>query len=197
MIAPGFKLPAVWKSNLAFDHELPWHVIAASFEALFTQVENGIYVQRLDLFDGQGSGPTAFGQDKRPLLWNAAGLDPGNRGYFGIDPANGFRSGWANSVDVRISQELPGLSGQHKTEVALDIMNLGNLLNKNWGLIEDYGFEAKSQVAHYAGIDAESGKYVYHFTGSAGTPGIQENNSDKGNTAVSRWSVMMSVRYRF
>jgi len=388
IIAPDFKLPSVWKSNLAFDHELPWYGIVASFEGLWTQVKHGIYVQRLDLFDGQGNGPSAFGQDGRPLFWNAAGLNPGNRGNFGIDPgingaqtkanrpdgigdvmlirntgkghsrqltvgmdkplqetwgwslfytrtrasevspmtnsqltstwgnsiigtvnentaydsryairdrvtlqlhwqkawvadyktrismfyegrsgrpfsyifandangdgdparpnavgyfndlfyvpngpgdvlwtggaameqqffdwlaqhpelarhqgriapANGFRSGWTNSVDMRISQELPGLFKHHRTEIALDIMNLGNLLNKNWGLIEDYGFESRSQVAHYAGIDAESGKYVYHFTGSAGAPGIQENNSDKGNTAVSRWSVMLSVKYRF
>jgi len=388
VIAPDFKLPSVWKTNLAFDHELPWHGIVASLEGLWTRVKHGIYVQRLDLFDGHGNGPSAFAQDGRPLFWNAAGLDPGNRGDFGIDPgingaqtkvnrpdgigdvmllnntnkgssrqltlglekplqihwgwslfytrthatevspmtnsqltstwgnfivgtanedtaydsryairdrvtaqlhwkkalfsdyntrmsvfyegrsgrpfsyifandangdgdparpnavgyfndlfyvpngpgdvlwtggavmeqkffdwlaqhpdlaryqgriapANAFRSGWTNSVDVRISQELPGLHKRHSSEIALDIMNLGNLINKNWGLIEDYGFESRSEVAHYAGIDPVSGQYVYHFTGGTDAPGIQENNSDKGNTAVSRWSLMLSIKYKF
>jgi len=114
-----------------------------------------------------------------------------------IAPANAFRTGWTNSFDVRISQELPGFFKGHKTELALDIMNVGNLINKDWGLIQDYGFNATSRVAHYAGIDPATGKYVYHFTGSATDPTIQENNNDKGNTAVSRWSMMLSIKYRF
>ena len=30
IIAPGTRLPSVWKANLAFDHELPWYGIVAS-----------------------------------------------------------------------------------------------------------------------------------------------------------------------
>jgi len=391
IIEPGFKLPSVWKTNLAFDHELPWYGIVASAEVLFTRVNDAIYVRRLDVYsDGHGSGVTAVAPDGRPMFWNAAGLDPANRGNNGIDPgrngaqakanrpagvgdvmligntdkghsrqltfgldkplqdtwgwalfytytrakevspmansqntsnwgnmvvgtvnenlaydsryairdrvtgqlhwqkaffadyktkvsvfyegrsgrpfsyifyndangdasgsnqagyfndlfyvpngpgdvlwtggmameqaffdwlatkpelaryqgsiapANAFRTGWTNSFDVRISQELPGFFKGHKTELALDIMNVGNLINKDWGLIQDYGFNATSRVAHYAGIDQSSGKYVYHFNstgnGRPTDPVIQENNNDKGNTAVSRWSMMLSIKYRF
>jgi len=387
LIQPGFKLPSNWKSNLAFDHELPWHGIVASAEVLFTKVNDAIYIRRLDLYsDRDGNGATETAPDGRPLFWNDAGLNPANRGANGIDlgtngvrtkanrppgigdvilvdntskgrgqqftigldkpvlnswgwslfytytdakevsplgnsqnattwgftpigtvneniagnsryairdrisgqlhwkkaffgdyttrvsvfyegrsgrpfsyifandangdatsvngqgysndlfyvpsgpgdvlwtgdaameaqffdwlagqpglsaykgriaPANAFRSGWSNTFDVRISQEFPGLFRRHKTELALDIMNIGNLLNKNWGLIEDYGTNAVSRVAHYAGIDPASGKYVYHFAQTPTGPGIQENNNEKGNTAVSRWSMMLSVKYRF
>jgi len=386
VVQPGFKLPSNWKTNLAFDHKLPWHGIVASAEALFLKVNDAIYIRRLDLYsDADGNGATTTGQDGRPLFWNEAGLDPQNRGVNGIDPntngartkanrpagvgdvmlvdntsqgrshqftigldkpivsnwgwslfytytnakevsplgnsqnattwgftpiasvnenvvnpsryairdrlsgqlhwkkaffsnyvtrvsvfyegrsgrpysyifandangdatsvngqgysndlfyvpagpgdvlwtggeameaqffawldssalafykgriapANAFRTGWSNTFDMRISQEFPGFFRQHKTEVALDIMNVGNLFNKNWGLIEDYGTNAVSRVAHYAGIDPASGKYVYHFAQQPTGPGIQENNNEKGNTAVSRWSVMLSVRYRF
>ena len=114
-----------------------------------------------------------------------------------IAPANGFRSSWVNNFDVRISQELPGFFKGHKSEIALDIMNVGNLLNKDWGLIEDYGFYSTRRVANYAGIDSATGKYLYHFTGSTDNPSIQENNNDKGNTAVSRWSMMLSFKYKF
>ncbi|MBB1116339.1 TonB-dependent receptor [Stenotrophomonas sp. W1S232] len=114
-----------------------------------------------------------------------------------IAPANGFRSSWVNNFDVRISQELPGFFKGHKSEIALDIMNVGNLLNKDWGLIEDYGFYATRRVANYAGIDPATGKYVYNFTGSTDNEAVQENNNDKGNTAVSRWSMMLSFKYKF
>ena len=74
----------MWKANLAFDHELPWYGIVASAELLLTDVKDGIYFERLDLFDGNGNGATAIGQDGRPIFWNAAGLDPANAGRFGI-----------------------------------------------------------------------------------------------------------------
>ncbi len=101
-----------------------------------------------------------------------------------------------NNFDVRVSQEFPGFMKGHKSEIALDIMNVGNLLNKDWGLIEDYGFFSTRRVANYAGIDPATGKYIYSF-GNTDNASIQENNNDKGNTAVSRWSLMLSVKYRF
>jgi hypothetical protein len=124
-----------------------------------------------------------------------------------IAPANAFRTEWVNSFDVRITQELPGFAKGHKSILALDIMNIGNLLNKEWGLIEDYGFNSTQQLANYSGIcgptttlaacAGNEGRYVYHWTGPGTGAQIQENNNDKGNTAVSRWSVMLSFKYQF
>ena len=113
-----------------------------------------------------------------------------------VAPANSFRSGWTNTFDLRVSQDIPLFFG-HKGEIALDVMNVGNLLNKDWGLIEDYGFYATRRVANYAGIDPTTGKYVYNFTGSTDNAAIQENNGDGINTGVSRWSLMLSLRYKF
>jgi hypothetical protein len=50
-------------------------------------------------------------------------------------PGQRFRAGWVNTFDVRISQELPGFMKGHKSEIWLDIQNVGNLLNKKWGNI--------------------------------------------------------------
>lgn len=113
-----------------------------------------------------------------------------------VAPANAFTAKWVNSFDLRVSQELPGFWRGHKSEISLDIMNIGNLLNKKWGLIDDYGFYSTRRVASYAGIDPATGKYVYNFTGTDNAQ-IQENNNDKGNTGVSRWSVMVGFRYKF
>lgn len=84
----------------------------------------------------------------------------------------------------------------HKGEIALDIMNVGNLINKKWGLIDDYGFYSTRRVANYGGIDPATGKYVYAFTGAEDSS-IQENNNDKGNTGVSRWSMQLTLKYKF
>ncbi len=128
--------------------------------------------------------------------WMAANA-PELQGYRGqVAPANAFRAGWTNSFDLRVSQDIPLFFG-HKGEVALDVMNVGNLINKDWGLIDDYGFFSTRRVANYAGIDPATGKYVYNFSGSTDNPAIQENNGDGINTGVSRWSVMLSLRYKF
>ncbi len=390
IVAPGTRLPSVWKANLAFDHELPWHGVVASAELLLTKVKDALYFERLDLMD-----PTFTGtMDGRDNYWNAAGRNPANAGKYGMEagkingktctsaqvsgglcpdvkgnrpsdigdvlllrntnkgrstqmtfalskpmqehwgwslgytytaaeevspltssqntsnwnntlifnanedvayrsryaikdrvtgtlewkhaffgsyatraglfyegrtgrpysyiyyndangdgagtndlfyvpkgpgdvlwtggaqmeadffnwldrnpelasfrgsvvPANSHRGKWVNSFDVRISQELPGFFRGHKSEISLDIMNVGNLINKNWGLIDDYGFYATRRIANYAGIDPTTGKYIYTFTGSTDNASIQENNNDKGNTAVSRWSMMVGFKYKF
>lgn len=378
IMEPGLALPSVWKANLAFDHELPWHGIVASAELLMLNTKNDIYFEALDL-----GAPTFRGQDGRMIYWNAAGLNPananpntgmqngqngaGNRAnrpgnidqimlarntgkgganaltlalskpmqaddhwawslgytythatqvgpnassqntsnwngmpiyqvnenvastsrysirdritgmltysnaFFGdnrttvglfyegrsglpvsyiyyndingdnaatndlfyvpkgpgdvlftggaamesaffawldqhpdlarfagqVAPANSGRSKWVNNFDLRISQQVPAFFKGHKAELALDVMNIGNLINKKWGLIEDYGFYQTMRVANYAGIDPATGKYVYHFSGTTDQQAIQENNNDKGNTGVSRWSVMATLKYSF
>ncbi|WP_370671908.1 carboxypeptidase regulatory-like domain-containing protein [Stenotrophomonas maltophilia] len=389
LIAPGTRLPSVWKANLAFDHELPWYGIVASAEVLFTKVKDGLYFDRLDVMSPNAN--RSVGQDGRALYWNDYGMNGANAGpngmqagqkngracsatdltcpgarvnrpgdigdvillrntdkgrgsqatfslakpltenwgwslgytytqskevsplsssqntsnwnntlslnandnvaynsryaikdritgtlewkhnFFGdnatrvglfyegrsgrpysyvyyndvngdgagtndlfyvpkgpgdviftggadmekkffdwlaqnpeleayrgsVVPANSHRAKWVNSFDVRISQEFPGFVKGHKGEVALDIMNVGNLLNKKWGLIDDYGFYATRRVANYSGIDPATGKYLYNFTGRTDNSSIQENNNDKGNTAVSRWSMQLTLKYKF
>jgi hypothetical protein len=41
------------------------------------------------------------------------------------------RSPWVNNVDLRISQELPGIFEGHSAKIWFDIQNFGNLINKD------------------------------------------------------------------
>ncbi|MDQ1092744.1 hypothetical protein QE400_002157 [Xanthomonas sacchari] len=109
-------------------------------------------------------------------------------------PANGFRSGWINTFDVRITQQLPGFFKGHKSEVWLDIQNVGNLLNKKWGRIYDYGFYADARVANLQGI--YQGKYVYN-TLYTDRPTAANADADGFNTGVSQWSLQLGFRYQF
>jgi hypothetical protein len=70
LLDPGLRQPSVWKTNLAFESELPWFGLVAGAEYLYTKVKDGIYYQNLNL-----GTPTATGPDGRQLFWNASGLD--------------------------------------------------------------------------------------------------------------------------
>lgn len=72
---PSFRQPSIWKTNLAFDTELPWYGLVFGAEALYTKNKNGIYYEHLNL-----GAPTRIGSDGRQLFWNAAGLSAASWG---------------------------------------------------------------------------------------------------------------------
>lgn len=108
-------------------------------------------------------------------------------------PANAFRADWVNTFDVRISQELPGFFKGHKSQVWLDIQNVGNLINKDWGHIMDYGFFASRRVARLEGM--YNGKYVYNYR-FADAPSIP-TDSDGFTQGISQWSLQVGFKYEF
>ena len=107
---------------------------------------------------------------------------------------NAFRADWVNTFDLRLAQELPGFFKGQKSEIWVDIQNVGNLLNKDWGNILDYGFFADSRVATLQGI--YNGKYVYNYRG-ADAPAVANNDADGFDVGVSQWSVQLGFRYQF
>lgn len=114
-------------------------------------------------------------------------------------PENGFTSGWVNTFDVRISQELPGFLKGHKSKIWLDIQNVGNLLNKDWGHVIDYGFNANNAVASLIGVSG--GKYVYGYRsgtefGQATALGLP-TNADSQTNGISQWSLQLGLKYEF
>jgi hypothetical protein len=112
----------------------------------------------------------------------------------GVAPANGFRADWVNTFDLRFSQELPGFFKGHKSELWVDIQNVGNLINKDWGHIYDYGFFANARVATLQGI--YDNKYVYNYR-FADTPSVANGDADGFDMGVSQWSVQLGFRYKF
>jgi outer membrane receptor for ferrienterochelin and colicin len=103
---------------------------------------------------------------------------------------NAVRGEWVNQFDMRISQELPGFFADHKSEIWLDVLNVGNLINKDWGQIDEVAFPGSLGVVEYGGIDPATGKYVYRFN----TPDTSRIYDDRG---ISRWSVQLGFRYKF
>ncbi|MCG6118616.1 MAG: carboxypeptidase regulatory-like domain-containing protein [Aquimonas sp.] len=102
------------------------------------------------------------------------------------------RSPWVNTFDLRFSQELPGFFDGHKSEIWLDIQNVGNLINNDWGRIEEIGFPFAQGIANFRGIDQATGRYIYEFN--------EANIRDltlRDNRGESRWSAQIGFRYRF
>ncbi|MCD9030694.1 carboxypeptidase regulatory-like domain-containing protein [Luteimonas sp. Y-2-2-4F] len=108
----------------------------------------------------------------------------------GAAERNASRSGWINTFDLRISQELPGFFDGHKSEIWLDVMNVGNLLNKDWGQIVDQSPYSDLRAVTFAGV--QDGKYVYNFDPNrVWSPVLYD---DRGQ---SRWALQVGFRYKF
>ena len=141
-------------------------------------------------------------------FWNYMQTQPRLLAHHGeYAPENGFRAGFVNTFDVRLTQELPGFFDGHKSQVWVDIQNVGNLLDKDWGHIIDYGFNANLPVASLVGIckvgcpAGMTGKYVYGYRsgtefGQATAIGLP-TNADTQTNGVSQWSVQVGFKYEF
>ena len=108
----------------------------------------------------------------------------------GIAPRNSARNKWVNTFDIRVSQELPAFFEGHKAEIWLDVMNVGNLLNKDWGKVSYASPFSGRGAVNFAGIDRATGKYIYNYNA---------NNVTKVNLTdwESRWSLQVGFRYKF
>lgn len=114
-----------------------------------------------------------------------------------ISTRNAYNSPAITTFDLHISQELPAFfPGGARLEGYMDIENLGNLLNDEWGVIQQVGFPYFS-----TDIGALNCQRATTCTGGARGNFYQYNTltqrtaSTFSNTAV--WQVKLGVRYRF
>ena len=144
------------------------------------------------LYIPAGPGDVLFGTPgEEAAFWAFVAEDSYLKGHLGqLAERNGERGDWVNQFDVRVSQQLPGLMDGHKSEIWIDVLNIGNLINKKWGRIEEVGFPGARGVVEYGGLDPATGKYVYRFN----SPDDITIYDDRG---VSRWSLQVGFRYQF
>ena len=104
-----------------------------------------------------------------------------------ISPRNAFNSPFVTTVDLSISQELPAFfPGGSKLEGYLVVKNLGNLINDEWGSIQQIGFPYTSNNV----AATRTGDQFYTYTGfTARTPSTFATESV--------WQVKVGVRYKF
>ncbi len=163
-----------------------------------------------DVLFGSLSSSGAFTADPtmERRFWDWLYSNPELAMYMGSHaPENAFRAGWVNTFDVRLAQELPGFFEGHKSKIWVDIQNIGNMLNEDWGHIIDYGFNANNAVASLVGIctvncpAGMTGKYVYGYRsgtefGQASALGLP-TNADGQTNGISQWSLQVGLKYEF
>jgi len=154
----------------------------------------------------QGSGEVVFrgGATEEQRFWDIVNANPGlSAAKGGVVGRNASFAPWVNSIDLRLSQELPGFMKGHKTTFTLDFLNFGNLLNKRWGRIDEIGFNtgngtngglirggnARSFV-NFNGLEPGTGKYVYSL-------GSLEDFTTRQSAGESQWAVQATLRYEF
>lgn len=143
-----------------------------------------------------GSGEVVFrgGAAEEARFWQIV-RDNGLERFAGsvVDRYTHF-SPWVNSFDLRFSQQLPGFMDGHKAEIVFDILNVGNLINKRWGRIDEVAFRAAGaqarSFAYYVGLD-EQGRYIYTVANDAQDVVTRQNRGE------SQWAGQITLRYRF
>lgn len=114
-------------------------------------------------------------------------------GYAGsVVPRNSETSLWVQTVDLKLTQVIP-LYRTLQAELFANLLNVGNLLNKKWGLLQELPFAYRRGVAG-ATYDAVNSQYVYTFTPSTLDP---VPTTADGNSGNSRWQLQTGMRIRF
>ena len=134
--------------------------------------------------------PTSFGGDaaEQQAFFDYINNSELSQYVGSIAPRNGDNSRWSTIVDLRLQQELPGFLEDHRTFFFLDIENLGNLLNSDWGRVERTRYEYERDVVSARIVD---GQYEYFDLNSEGSI----NNLEVLSQSV--WQVQLGVKYEF
>ena len=137
---------------------------------------------------------TATSKTNEEAFWKIVNANGGlSRNVGGVTQRNENFSPWSNSIDMRVSQELPSFFKGHKAVFVMDVFNVGNLLNKKWGRIDEIQFNSlggqRRTFVNVVGIDA-IGRYIY----SVGSVDDFTTRQLKGE---SQWALQATFRYEF
>ncbi|MCH7636549.1 MAG: carboxypeptidase regulatory-like domain-containing protein [Proteobacteria bacterium] len=152
-------------------------------------------------------GPFFCPSDDRHLLYMPDGpsdplvqFDPGfdQAGFFawaaendltkyggGIVPRNSIEGAWWTKFDLRVSQDLPGFSPDHSSQVYFTIQNIGNLLNDDWGVLEERSFPRTADAVE---ASISGNQYVFEEFTSQTTSRV---------ASASLWTMRFGFNYRF
>jgi hypothetical protein len=78
-----------------------------------------------------------------------------------IAPRNAFSSPWYTRIDARIAQDLPNPLSGNRARVVLDIENVGNLINRKWGRLQQTNFPYATPIIYDVDYDRTNEAYVF------------------------------------
>ncbi|AQR63013.1 hypothetical protein BZG35_16115 [Brevundimonas sp. LM2] len=102
-------------------------------------------------------------------------------------------------IDLQFSQELPAFWLPGRFRFVADVQNLANLLNDEWGIVEEYGDSLNlinAQCSDANGQVAPTGTPVctgYRYSNASTTA----DTKTRDNNGKSFWAVQLGLRYEF
>ncbi|MBS1510398.1 MAG: TonB-dependent receptor [Bacteroidetes bacterium] len=117
-----------------------------------------------------------------------------------IAKANAVVLPFYKKLDVNITQDFSIKTGKgdgdrHTLRLSLDILNVGNMLNKYWGIVK---VPTVSNFLRFEGLAADGKTPSFSFTQQDATNLTPYVNSFSNSTSIaSRWQMQFGIRYMF
>jgi len=106
----------------------------------------------------------------------------------GIAPRNSIKGPWWHKFDLKVSQELPSFIEGHKFSAFFMVENLGNLINDDWGVMNEQAFPHNVQLVGFS-LPAGGTQYNYNsFVTPAGPSRVAD---------ASLWEIRFGISYSF
>ena len=108
---------------------------------------------------------------------------------------NAVRTPFENIFDFKIAQVIPIIKS-HKVEITFDILNVGNLLNKDWGRTYFIANNASTPLT-YSGYNAATGVSTFQYDYRRIVNGFGDVKPYYINNFTARWRGQLGLRYSF
>jgi hypothetical protein len=110
-----------------------------------------------------------------------------------IAPRNAFNSPWVTTADLRLAQEIPLGMKDLRGVLTLDILNVANLINNDWGQLAQVSFPYVAPVLN-ASLNSQ-GQYVYRPTSSSNP--VPNGAFESVSALPSVWRIQLGFRIEF
>lgn len=134
----------------------------------------------------------------RSLFWAFVNQDSYLKNHKGqYAEAYAARSPWIHRFDVRIAQDFSIMAGKQKNtlQISLDFMNVGNMLNKAWGVRKTSVVSNNNRILKYEGVDASNTPIFSMWRDSQGN--VPTQTYDYSMDYSECWSFQVGIRYIF
>ncbi len=107
---------------------------------------------------------------------------------------NGALLPWVNRFDIRFAQDIDlTKKGDHRLRIHFDILNVGNMINKKWGISQT---TTQRNLMNFEGID-NSGNPRFTLNTISGTTNFPEVSYRNIVDIYQTWSAQIGIRYLF
>ncbi len=96
----------------------------------------------------------------------------------------GALSPWRSKFDIKLMQDYE-INGSQKIQLSIDILNAGNMLNSNWGVVE------QPKSVQPIGVNVVAGVPTYTFDGTITETFVYDTS------LLSRWQMQFGLRFIF